>query len=405
MTALTSEEVAARLGIKVETVYAYVSRGVLRAHRKAGSRLSMFDSEDVELLARRGRPRRTTRPAALDIVVETELTTIADHRVLYRGRDACRLAQTETFEQVAEWLWSGVESPRRRQWEAYALALPALIEPRDRIRAAVVVGAAREPLRGDLTTSAVASTAASLIATMVQALPAANDARAARLALGGGRAPLRGTIAGRLWPRLSERRAVPGLVMALNAALVLLADHELAPSTLAARVAASVRADPFAVTLAGLGPISGTLHGGASASAHQMLMRAVREGAAASLTSALEMHGHLPGFGHRLYRDGDPRAKLLLSLIYDAEGPSAVTRAAKRLIETARHHSRTEPNVDFALAVLSVAARMPATGGETIFTIARTAGWIAHAIEEYAEPPLRFRASAQRRPVPHPDRF
>ena len=83
--------------------------------------------------------------------------------------------------------------------------------------------------------------------------------------------PLRGTIAGRLWTRLAEGRAEPGLVAALNAALVLLADHDLAPSTFAARIAASVRADPYAVVSAGLGPVSGVLHGRASRAARQLL--------------------------------------------------------------------------------------------------------------------------------------
>jgi citrate synthase len=398
MMPLSSEDAASRLGVKVETVYAYVSRGVLTARRQAGSRHSLFDPEEVERLARRGRPRRSSRPAALDLVVETELTTIVDQRVLYRGRDACRMARAEPFEQAAQRLWTGVEGARDEPWEAYAISLPELPDPRDRIRAAVVIGAANEPFRADLSTTAVASTARSMIATMVSALPAGPDARAPRLVLDRGRPPLRGSIAGRLWTRLTPRRSTPGLVTVLNAALVVLADHELASSTLAARVAASVRADPFAVVLAGLGAISGTLHGGASALAHQMLATAMRQGPATALASALDSHGHLPGFGHPLYPDGDPRAQLLLDLIYDAETPQTPgTQAAQNLIDAARRHSHTEPNVDFALAVLSTVARMPPAAGEIIFTIARTAGWIAHAIEEYTEPPLRFRARATKR--------
>ena len=399
MVPLSTEDAASRLGVKLETVYAYVSRGVLTAHRQAGSRHSLFDPEEVERLARRGRPRRSTRPAALDLVVETELTTIADQRILYRGRDACAMARGEPFEQVAQWLWTGVRGARGEPWEAHPISLPELSDHRDRIRAAVVIGAANEPLRADLCTTAVASTARSMIATMVNALPARPDARAPRLVLDRGQPPLRGTVAGRLWTRLTPRRSTPGLVTVLNAALVLLADHELASSTLAARVAASVRADPFAVVLAGLGAVSGTLHGGASALAHQMLATAIRQGPATALAYALESHGHLPGFGHPLYPDGDPRARVLLDLIYDAETPQTPgTRAAQSLIDAARRHSRAEPNVDFALAVLSTVARMPPTAGETIFTIARTAGWVAHAIEEYTEPPLRFRARAVKRP-------
>ena len=408
LMSLRSEEVASRLGVKLETVYAYVSRGVLTAHRQAGSRQSLFDPEEVERLARRGRPRRTTRPAALDLIVESGLTTIVDQRILYRGRDAGHMALTDTYEQAARWLWTGVEGSSGHPWEPYAISLPDLADPRDRIRAAVVIGAANEPLRGDLSTSAVASTTQSLIASMVSSLPARTDARAARLVLGRGQSPIRGSIAGRLWARLSPRRPTPGLVAALNAALVLLADHELSSSTLAARVAASVRADPFAVVLAGLGPISGALHGGASVLAHQMLATAIERGPSAALASALEIHEHLPGFGHRLYPDGDPRAKLLLEMVYESEGyQSPGARAARALSEAVSHHSHTQPNVDFALAVLATVARMPPFAGEIVFTVARTAGWIAHAIEEYAEAPLRFRARAvgrRTRPDPQHDR-
>jgi citrate synthase len=397
MTALTAQDVAARLGVKLDTVYAYVSRGALTAHRQTGSRLSLFDPEEVELLARRGRPRRTTRPAALDIVVETDLTTIVEQRILYRGRDACRMAQTEPFEKAVEWLWTGADATRAQPWEAYELSLPDLNDPRDRIRAAVVIAAANEPFRADLSTTAVAATARSLIASIVSAVPVDPDARAARLVLDRDRPPIRGSIAGRLWSRLSPGRPAPGLVAALNAALVLLADHELAPSTLAARIAASVRADPFAVVLAGLGPTAGSLHGGASTLVHQTMADAIVRTPESALAAAVERHGHLPGFGHRFYGDGDPRARLLLDMIEGATPGAPGVRAARALIEAARRHSRVEPNVDFALATLSSVARMPPTAGETIFTIARAAGWIAHAIEEYSEPPLRFRARAIQR--------
>lgn len=397
MTALTAREAASRLGVKIDTVYAYVSRGVLSAHRQDGSRLSRFDPDEVERLALRGRPRRSSRPAALDVVVETELTTIADERILYRGRDAARIARTEAFEQAAEWLWAGTEVKRVDPWKAYEMSLPELADPRDRIRAAVVMAASGEPFRADLSANAVTATARSLIATMVGAVPARADARAARLAVGGDRPPLRGTIAGRLWGRLSRARPTPGLVAALNAAMVLLADHELASSTLAARVAASVRADPFAVVLAGLGALAGPLHAGASGLAHEMLADASARTPQAALAAALERYGHLPGFGHPLYLDGDPRAKLLLEMLSAASPRAPGLHAARALIRAARHHSGAEPNVDLALAALSTVARMPATAGETIFTVARTAGWIAHAIEEYSEPALRFRARAIKR--------
>jgi citrate synthase len=255
-----------------------------------------------------------------------------------------------------------------------------------------VLASAGDALRGDLATPVVVAQARSLIATMATlAVPGGRDARSSRLVVQDGHGPRRGTVAGLLWGRLAGARPTPGLVAALNGALVLLADHELAASTLAARVAASARADPYSVVLAGLGPLSGPLHGAASRFAYGLLEAAAAEGPDRAIARSLEIHPHLPGFGHILYPDGDPRARVLVELVRSAEPGCRPLAVADGLVATARRRARLEPNIDLALAVLAAVARMPAEAGEVIFTIARTAGWIAHAIEEYGEQPLRFR--------------
>ena len=203
-----------------------------------------------------------------------------------------------------------------------------------------------------------------------------------------------GAIAGRLWSRLAGRRATPGLLRALSAALVLVADHELAASTLAARVAASVRADPYAVVATGLGAVSGALHGGASLGAEALLSAAVGPADVPPVIRDLLRRGErVPGFGHFLYRAGDPRAALLLDLVRAAaprDGRLAVAEAVRGEVAA---RGLPGPNIDFALAVLTRVAGMPAGAGEAIFAVGRTAGWIAHAIEEYARAtPLRPRA-------------
>ena len=397
MSEMTAEEAAARLGVKVATVYAYVSRGVLRSFKVEGSRTSRFDAEEVEAVARRGRPRRTSRPQALDLVVETALTSIGDHEVRYRGLEIGELARTAAFEEVAEWLWTGERVGTGSGWEPAPISplMPVELEaPRDRLRIAVVLASAGDPLRADLSPAAVVARGRSLIATMVGTLASGREGRAARLVLLGSTSPRRGTIAGRLWPRLTTLRPTPGLVSALNAALVLLADHELAASTVAARVAASARADPYAVVLAGLGPLSGSLHGGASIRAYELLASAAATAPEPALARALEAHGHLPGFGHRLYPGIDPRARVLLELLRDASPAHPALVTADRVVAAARRRAGLEPNVDLALALLAQVSRMGPDAGEVIFTLARTAGWLAHGLEEYAEAPLRFRARA-----------
>lgn len=391
---MTSEEAAARLGVKVATVYAYVSRGVLHSWRRQGSRTSLFDSDQVEVLARRGRPRRTSRPPALDFVIQTVLTTITDRDVSYRGQSALGLARGATFEDVANLLWTGEESASSIPWEGTAIDLPDVPGTRDRLRLAVILASAADPFRADLATPAVTQRARSLIATMTAAVPTARVARTPRLEIEDGRPPRRGTVAGRLWGRLAGVPATRKLVAALNAALVLLADHEMAVSTLASRVAASARADPYAVVLAGLGPLSGPLHGGAPRLARQLLASAAAGGPEPAVSGALETHRVLPGFGHLLYPDGDPRARTLLDLIRAAAPAGTAVAVAESVIATTRRRAGLEPNIDLALAVLATVSRMPEEAEEAIFTIARTAGWIAHGIEEYSEDPLRFRPRA-----------
>jgi citrate synthase len=203
-----------------------------------------------------------------------------------------------------------------------------------------------------------------------------------------------GAIAGRLWSRLAGRRAAPALLRALSAALVLVADHELAASTLAARVAASVRADLYAVVATGLGAVSGALHGGASLGAETLLSAAAVPADVPPVIRDLLRRGErVPGFGHFVYRAGDPRAALLLDLVRAAAPRDGRLAVAEVVLAEVAARGLPGPNIDFALAVLTRVAGMPDGAGEAIFAVGRTAGWIAHAIEEYARAtPLRPRA-------------
>jgi citrate synthase len=195
----------------------------------------------------------------------------------------------------------------------------------------------------------------------------------------------------RLWARLTPRRPTPPLLAALDGALVVLADHDLAASTFAARVAASTRADPYSVVFAGLGALGGPAHGAASAPVHDLLDAAASGRGRAALGDRLATGERIPGFGHFLYPDGDPRATVVLDLVRGAAPSERILAASDEVLALVRERAGIEPNIDFAVAVLSVCTGMPRDAGEAIFAIARTAGWIAHAMEEYGEPALRFR--------------
>jgi citrate synthase len=218
---------------------------------------------------------------------------------------------------------------------------------------------------------------------------------------GSGPASSAAPIAERLWSRLCDRRPAPELLRALSAALVLLADHELAASTLAARVAASVRADPYAVVGTGLGAMSGALHGGASFGAETLLAAARGPDDVPRVVGELLRRGEkVPGFGHFVYRNGDPRAILLLGLVRRAAPKSGPLAVAEAVLAEVRRKSLPEPNIDFAIATLARVAGMVTGAGEAIFAVSRTAGWIAHALEAYAgDGPLRPRAVYTGRPA------
>ncbi|MGW5847942.1 citrate/2-methylcitrate synthase [Streptomyces sp. NPDC055254] len=400
---ISTREAARLLGVKPATVYAYVSRGQLTSRRDPVGRGSSFDAAEVAALARRS--RRDAAAASGELAVRTALTLIESDRYYFRGVDAVALASRYRYEEVAEWLWTGT-LPHGARFTAPAqplaaarravAALPEHSGPVDRLRVAVAAAAVADPLRFDLSEAAVLGSARCLVPTLVDALPLRGPARAEDL-----------STAGRLWPRLTAREPDPASLGALDLALGLLVDHDLAASTLAVRVAASARAHPYAAVSAGLGALEGPLHGAAGRLAHRMLVEVLERGGAAPVVAEYLRAGRrVPGLGHRLYEGEDPRARALFERL-DALPPAGPALAAAREVTSVMaRHGGLRANVDLALAVLTVSCGMEAEAGETVFAVARTAGWIAHALEEYQERPLRMRPNGEyhgpRPPQPMP---
>ncbi|MER6977588.1 citrate synthase, partial [Streptomyces carpinensis] len=104
---LTTKETAELLGVKPETVYAYVSRGQLSSRRGPGGRGSSFDAKEVEALARRKRRDASAADFSGELSVRTRITLIDKDRYYFRGVDAAELAARHTYEEIAEWLWTG----------------------------------------------------------------------------------------------------------------------------------------------------------------------------------------------------------------------------------------------------------------------------------------------------------
>ena len=377
---LPAAAAATRVGVKRATLYAYVSRGLLTAFTLPGRPGSWFDPVQLDALTRKARQPEERRP---DLRIASAITLIAHGRYWYRGQDPAALAGAHPYESVAEFLWTGEMPAAPPVWPSdaravararrAAAALPASASLPDRLRVVVAVLGAADALRFDLRPAGALATARRLVAGVVAALAGGAAAPRGRTSPG---------VAARIGAAVSARPLNAAAVRAIDTTLTVMADHELAASTLAVRVAASFRADPYAAVLAGLGAMAGTWHGAASRRVEDALAGLAVHGAADAAVSRLLHEPHLvPGFGHPLYPDGDPRVPVLLHL---AAGGRPVPES-DALAHVAREQGVPPPNVDFALAVVTRAYRLDPGAGEALFTIGRLAGWLAHALEEYAQ--------------------
>ncbi|WP_120004964.1 citrate synthase [Nesterenkonia muleiensis] len=388
---LTSDEVAGRLGIKVETLYAYVSRGQLaRVRSPEGSR---FRPLDVEEFAARRKPRSVFRRGSVAarplVMLDTDLAMVEDDELYLRGQRASDLVKSRPVERVAAWIWSGdwetaLSPPTAKdlaQTMAFLQSLPAGASRIDQLNLSAAGLGMSDPWREEISPEALQRAGARFLLGVP------------RLLLGGHLPPEEHTVAEVLWRALSPHPPQPQHIRALNAALVLTIDHDLAISTLSGRIAASGRASGYSVITSALGAFASPLHGNASVSA-ALLVRSVLDGHSAerALGEAISTTGaRLPGFGHFLYADGDSRARTLLQFVPGLPRGSEVSAAVDALTEEVAQRSQLRPNVDLALAAVTVAGDMNDSDGSLLFGLGRSVGWIAHAISEYAEKPLRLR--------------
>jgi citrate synthase len=359
----------ARMGVRPQTLYAYVSRGRLAVRPDPEDpRRSLYRAAEVDVLAERKRRSRKAADVAAhaiawgEPVLTSAITTIAGGRLYYRGRDAEALAETETLEAVARLLRGGHGAALKG---AERPAPPHGPTVQARAFAALAARAGVEPpakSRNPLHLSVQAG----------EVLDAMADAAAGQA----GRGPIHARLA-TAWG-LNPAGDGAGLI---RRALVLLADHELNASTFAARVAASTGASLAAAALAGLAALSGPRHGGASAAVRTFAADAAVKGPRAAVESWLLEDRALPGFGHPLYPDGDPRGRHLLERVQAPPDLDALRRAVTDA-------TGQLPNIDFALVALAGQLGLPDEAPFALFAVARSAGWTAHAIEQGQSPRL-----------------
>jgi citrate synthase len=377
---LTAEAAADALGVTKATLYAYTSRGQLRSEPAPGRpRERRYYRQDIERLRERKEMRHDPAKAAArglhwgSPVLESGITLIQNGKLYYRGQDAVNLAGTATLEQAAELLWAAeageqlFAQPQKHSPELLARLRTGAKDSLTLLQTALPIAGAADLKSYDLRPESVRQTGARIL-RLLTTIAAGCDTRApVHLALQAGWAPKRATAAS-----------------AIRAALVLSADHELNVSAFAARCAASAQASPYDVVSAALATLKGSLHGATERVSSLFAETGAPRRARSVLANRLRRGERIPGFGHPLYPTGDPRATMLLRLA-EASGNDAAWQLARSLSKAGAELIRDLPNLDFALVAMARAYRLPERAPFLMFALGRAVGWIAHAIEQYAE--------------------
>jgi citrate synthase len=372
---MTAQEAAATLSVSAATIYAYVSRGMIRSEAAADGRNKRYRADDVRALKERRAPLEARQPVepSSPLAFDSAICLITPEGPFYRGASASELSEKSSFEHVAALLWDALdfnpfaEPGTEALWQALAGPAAAMggLPFIDRAAALMALAAGGDPAAFNGTVPGGAAIGARSIRVLTAI---ATDTAPVRV-------PTHRALAEAWAP--GHRHAAD----LIRRALVLIADHELNASTFAARVAVSTGTSIYDALAAALATLKGPRHGGASARAARFVAgldlgdpgRAIKE---------LRAQGErLPGFGHPLYRAADPRAVTLLAAL---EAAGVDKRLTQGVVQAAHAIAGVDPNIDYAFGVLSHHLGLPPAAGITLFAIGRTAGWVAHAIEQRA---------------------
>ena len=377
---ITTTEAAQRLGVKRATLYAYVSRGVLRSERRPGQQESLFDRSQIDAMASSTRAPGGPQPVLRFRSIATAVSSQADGDLLYRGRPLADLVALGSFDEAADVVLGSPaahEAPPPDKPLGFDLrALPL----ERRMPVAVQLLAAADPFASDTDPDRVCRSALSTVRAAVALVAGRPDTGASTPST---------DLAPLALEALGGASTSRGDVAVLRVLLVALLDHGLTASTVAARVAASTRAGLHDCLSAAYAAMAGPLHGAAPVAAHALLA----EGAdpVVVVSRALRLHGGVPGFGHFLYPDGDPRADVVLEALWRRRATTRLRRRVEAVARVVADRTGGLPNIDLASAAVLHALRLPAESGEVVFQMARSVGVAAHVVEEYAEEPLRWR--------------
>jgi citrate synthase len=382
---MTAKEVARELGIAPGTLYSYVSRGLIRSEEGGGTkRERKYRAEDVMKLKERKAMRRDpvkVTEGALHWgapLLESSITLIADGRLHYRGHDAVKLASTRTLEEVAGLIWNG-ELDRPIEFDVRPSPFPsrmtrirrslAGLGTLEEFQIALAIAGTEDPAAYDLRANGVRRTGIRIV-QMMTAIAAGvttiDDGLAA-------------TLASAWAPGKGYGRDL------INQALILAADHELNVSSFTVRCVASAASTPYEAVAAGLSALKGTKHGGYTERVEAMLEEIAKpERAHQQIAARLRRGETIPGFGHSLYPDGDPRGAALIDAAMKTAPRSPALKLPLAVRDAMAELTGDHPTIDLGLVTLSRVVGLPPGSALTLFALGRTIGWIGHAIEQYA---------------------
>ncbi|MDB4948393.1 MAG: Citrate synthase [Gemmatimonadetes bacterium] len=376
---LSAGEARRELGVTAQTLYAYVSRGMIRSEPAPdGSRTRRYHAEDVRRLKDRKAARRDPEQAARGAlrwgapVLDSALTLVTDGRIFYRGHDAVELARSRSVEQVAALLWTGAADVPHGWFGAGVdgSAGEEDVGPLAAMQIELARQEARDPATWDLRPERAARTGARILERLTAvATEGSVDGEAE-------------TIPERLQRAWAPR--APEAEPLLRAAMILLADHELNVASFTARCVASAGSTAYAAVSAGLGALQGSGHARNTERVEALFREAgAPEGARTVVRARMRRGEPIPGFGHRLHPSGDPRAVELLRLLREVRPASPALALADALVEAAEALMAERPTVEVALVALSLAFDLPPDAPLVLFALGRTLGLVAHAVEQY----------------------
>jgi citrate synthase len=372
---LSAREAAAELAISPATLYAYVSRGLIRSEPSPDTRSHRYRAEDVRGLKERRVPSpepRGLRSFDPDLpVLDSAISTITENGPIYRGVNCVELSERDTLEHTATLLWdvTGVDPFAADNCPHVSDEMRGVAEaaqraaPIDRAIAVLALATSADPGAFTRAQDGRAMVGARMlrlmVATMLNSAPSAE--------------PLHWQIA-RAWAPDNKHAAD-----IIRRALVLLADHELNASTFTVRCAASTGLNLYDAIIAGLVALKGPRHGGAGVLASRLVRTLVDNDVAPVIRERVALGERFAGFGHGVYRHGDPRALSLLNALTRAGAPRKFTKEVPERIAEATGEL---VNIDYALAVMAHSLRLAPGSELTLFAMARAVGWIAHASEQ-----------------------